>query len=149
VFEDDIHQFQSPLSGSAESHSFKAFGGDAPREKPQYPGLSARRPLWTQWSRPNRNDSWHENNDAVYIAREDGAIMYLEIPYAGSAAKPAWAGQFRGHLDTAFAYYQQWDPEKDHRAFSSDFLITCGCMSTGQIIRVRMFLEQTRQDLID
>lgn len=137
VYEDEVHQFRSPLSGSAESYSFKAFAGETDREKPQYPGLSARLPMYTQWSRPNRNETWSENNDAVYLAREDGVIMYLEMPHAGVAAQSTWAGQFRGHLDTAFAYYQEWYPDKDPREFAaSDILITCGSMSVGQIIKV-------------
>lgn len=35
-------------------------------------------PLWTAWSRPPRLSRFHPNNDHIYVAREDGLVLFLE-----------------------------------------------------------------------
>jgi len=40
---------------------------------------SLRPPLWTAWSRPGNMSATADNQDAIYLAREDGLIRYLEI----------------------------------------------------------------------
>lgn len=35
-------------------------------------------PLWTAWSRPPRLSRFHPKNDHIYVAREDGLVLFLE-----------------------------------------------------------------------
>jgi len=40
---------------------------------------SLRPPLWTAWARPANMAANVDSEDAIYLAREDGLIRYLEI----------------------------------------------------------------------
>ncbi|KAL2170323.1 hypothetical protein VTG60DRAFT_5002 [Thermothelomyces hinnuleus] len=36
------------------------------------------RPLWTAWARPFRLRSYSKNRDCIYLAREDGVVLFME-----------------------------------------------------------------------
>ncbi|CAN8103139.1 unnamed protein product [Discula destructiva] len=59
-------------------------------------------PLWTAWSRPPRLYPYHRDKDFIYMAREDGVVIFLECDLddiLGSASK---LGTFC-NVSTAFA----------------------------------------------
>ncbi|KAK4231288.1 mono-functional DNA-alkylating methyl methanesulfonate N-term-domain-containing protein [Podospora fimiseda] len=52
---------------------------DIPLEKsarPRHHGLGA--PLWTSWTRPPRLKSFLAKRDSIFLAREDGVVIYIE-----------------------------------------------------------------------
>lgn len=70
-------------------------------------------PLWTAWSRPPRLYPYHRDKDFIYLAREDGVVIFLECELddiLGSASK---LGTFC-NVSTAFASLadEYHDPHK-------------------------------------
>ncbi|KAF3042284.1 hypothetical protein E8E11_000391 [Didymella keratinophila] len=64
------------------------------------PGDSAYRPQWVQWDRAPRNPDFPK--ESLYIAREDGRVMYAEQGPAGAVDMDD-AGEWPYRIDQAFA----------------------------------------------
>lgn len=59
-------------------------------------------PLWTAWSRPPRLYPYHRDKDFIYLAREDGVVIYLECDSDDILAASFYHGTFC-NVSTAFA----------------------------------------------
>ncbi|KAI1272567.1 mono-functional DNA-alkylating methyl methanesulfonate N-term-domain-containing protein [Xylaria sp. FL0933] len=59
-------------------------------------------PIWTAWTRPLREESYHSNTDLIYLAREDGWVNFLEISDSGIEAS-IYMGPLECNVDSAFA----------------------------------------------
>lgn len=59
-------------------------------------------PLWTAWSRPPRLSRYQQTNDHIYLAREDGLVMFLECDSDNILGAAFYVGTF-GNVSTAFA----------------------------------------------
>ncbi|KAI0431665.1 mono-functional DNA-alkylating methyl methanesulfonate N-term-domain-containing protein [Xylaria sp. FL1042] len=59
-------------------------------------------PIWTAWTRPLREKSYHSNTDLIYLVREDGWVNFLEISDSGIEAS-IYMGPLECNIDSAFA----------------------------------------------
>lgn len=59
-------------------------------------------PLWTAWSRPPRMFPYHRDKDFIYVAREDGVVIYLECDTEDILGAAFYHGTFC-NVSTAFA----------------------------------------------
>lgn len=59
-------------------------------------------PLWTAWSRPPRLYPYHRDRDFIYLAREDGVVIYLECDSDDILGASFYHGTFCS-VSTAFA----------------------------------------------
>ncbi|KAL2887114.1 thermotolerance protein [Ceratocystis lukuohia] len=57
--------------------SFQSIEHDYKEPTPWYHGTD--RPLWASWARPYRRKSYYKRQDNIYIAREDGIVIWLEF----------------------------------------------------------------------
>ncbi|OTB00057.1 hypothetical protein M426DRAFT_15804 [Hypoxylon sp. CI-4A] len=60
-------------------------------------------PLWTAWTRPIRHPPYHDKNDIIYLAREDGLINFLEYGDELDIETSVSMGSVDCNIDTAFA----------------------------------------------
>ena len=103
-------------------------------EPPEEPGNCQQRPLWTQWARPVRRKEWKPQGEVIYLCREDGLVVWLELEgERSSISLPHNIGRLGINVDTAFAsldnngsYYI-----RDGTLQSQDFLVAGGDMSEG------------------
>jgi hypothetical protein len=86
------------LSGSAV---FEGLFEDHLSSSKYYHGTGE--PLWTAWTRPFRLRRYFEKTDIVYLAREDGAVQYIEIDKADLMPIMTHLGFLETNVDTAFA----------------------------------------------
>ena len=84
-------------------------------------------PLWTAWARPFRLRSYYERTDIIYLAREDGVVIHIEIGANDLAPSITHIGCLETNINTAFT--------TAYDAFS-DLLIICGDSSPGGIWKV-------------
>ena len=85
-------------------------------------------PLWTAWSRPFRRLDYHRNKDNIYLAREDGVVMYLEIDSEDILSASSHVGNM-SNISTAFTtVYSKFE----------DILIIAGDSSPGGIWKVNL-----------
>ena len=103
VCETQITVYKGILTGIATAHKMDPLEHI---EAPEEPGSSKRLPLWTQWARPMRGEEHRSNNqDDVYLCREDGVVRYLRIddnlPQMIDSSHRA--GILKVNIDTAFA----------------------------------------------
>ncbi|KAH7327908.1 thermotolerance protein [Stachybotrys elegans] len=92
-------------------------------------------PLWTAWSRPFRRKKYFERTDIIFLAREDGAIIHVEIDSADVSPTVSNAGCVSANINTAFvATFDRF----------SDVLIIGGDSGPGGVWRLapRKDLEQ-------
>lgn len=66
--------YQYGHDGSMQQMYCESFA-DAPHQH----ATSLRPPLWTAWTRPANMAEIPDNKDAIYLAREDGTIRYIEV----------------------------------------------------------------------
>lgn len=59
-------------------------------------------PMWTAWTRPLREGSYHTDTDMIYLAREDGWINSLEISDSDIEAS-IYMGPLECNIDSGFA----------------------------------------------
>lgn len=85
------------LSGSPE---FELLETDTPRCTKFHHGVCE--PLWTSWARPFRRKQYFEKTDIIYLAREDGAIIHIEIDAAELVPSVTNVGCIETNIDTAF-----------------------------------------------
>lgn len=60
-------------------------------------------PLWSSWARPYRRDTYFEKTDIIYLAREDGTVIHLEIDSESLAPSVTNKVFLDANIDTAFA----------------------------------------------
>jgi hypothetical protein len=125
------------LSGSA---SGKAVNIDLPAT---FPGASPSMPIWASWAKPMRSQAARHTRDTVYLAREDGLVLMLEV-WKTTAPVISNAGTFDCHMGSAFASLGgEGDP---------DILCVAGESSSGRIVSIGNFSsirrigEMTRED---
>ncbi|KAI0441778.1 mono-functional DNA-alkylating methyl methanesulfonate N-term-domain-containing protein [Xylaria telfairii] len=59
-------------------------------------------PMWTAWTRPLREGSYHTDTDMIYLAREDGWINSLQISRE-SDVEGIYMGPLECNIDSGFA----------------------------------------------
>ncbi|MCJ1282157.1 hypothetical protein MMC26_001480 [Xylographa opegraphella] len=101
------------------------------------PGSSRRLPLFTSWARPTRREDWNLKNDAFYLCREDGVVLFLE--FCRDALPLSIKSELGGisvNVDTAFAVLFDGgigNSQIDGRSY--DMLVAAGDMSNGVVAR--------------
>ncbi|KDB25585.1 hypothetical protein H109_02592 [Trichophyton interdigitale MR816] len=93
----------------------------------------SRNQVWTHWARARRNRTRNAQFDDIYLCREDGMILYLEIGKSGDIERQSNLGSLGCNLDTAFAIL----PEGYQ---AGDVLVTAGSMCGGGL-----FIEDARK----
>ncbi|RDA85606.1 hypothetical protein CP532_0890 [Ophiocordyceps camponoti-leonardi (nom. inval.)] len=130
VSEKSIGIVRDCLSGSPV---FESLGADPPSQTALHHGV--RPPLWTAWARPFRRQKYFERTDIIYLAREDGAIIHIEIETGDLVPFITNVGCLDANINTAFtAAYDVY----------SDILIIGGDSGPGGIWKLapRSELEQ-------
>lgn len=86
-------------------------------------------PLWTAWARPFRRKQYLEKTDIIYLAREDGVIIHIEIDSIDLLPSVTTVGSLDTNISTAFT-----------AAFDifSDILIIGGDSGPGGIWKVTL-----------
>lgn len=114
----------------------------------RFPGNSSFQPAWTSWARPARSQGFRRSKELIYMVREDGLVLQLEIPRSPSASfAHTIAGDFHCHVGSAFASLaDESDP---------DVLCVGGDASNGRIVSIgnwpslRQIAEMSRTDAMD
>lgn len=101
--------------------------------KPPGKGDAHRSLLWTQWARPLRNWLYSQNQDGIYLCREDSKILYVEVGNQGEVNLQHDLGKLDCDIDTGFAIL-------DRGFEGGDLLVAAGNMSDGGV-----FVEDARQ----
>ncbi|KJZ78093.1 hypothetical protein HIM_02730 [Hirsutella minnesotensis 3608] len=130
VSEEYIGIVKHSLSGSPV---FESLCADPPSQTKLHHG--ARPPLWTAWARPFRRQQYFEKTDIIYLAREDGAIIHIEIEAMDLVPSVTNVGCLDTNINTAFT--TAYD-------IFSDILIIGGDSGSGGIWKLapRTDLEQ-------
>ena len=116
------------------THTVLTAGVDPLTSKPYGPkniGSSAYLPIWKSWARPPRR---LEMSEDLYIAREDGFVMYLSIDNDGRnrlTFKPDHAAFIKGSVDRGFSHV-----DLGQYLESKDSVVLCGDLSEGGFFRV-------------
>ncbi|KAJ3567767.1 hypothetical protein NPX13_g6655 [Xylaria arbuscula] len=83
----------------------------------------SRLPMWTAWTRPLREESYHAGTDFIYLVREDGWVNQLEISNYGIEAS-LLMGPLECNVDSGFAAVS---------SSHGDILIASGADGHGKI----------------
>lgn len=97
VSEEFIGVVKHCLSGSPV---FESLCADPPSQTSLHHG--AHSPLWTAWARPFRRQKYFEKTDIIYLAREDGAIIHIEIESMDLVPSVTNVGCLDTNINTAF-----------------------------------------------
>ncbi|GAB0133592.1 hypothetical protein EsDP_00001998 [Epichloe bromicola] len=97
VSQPDIGIVKNCLSGAAV---FEVLETDTPGRTHLHHGQG--KPLWTAWSRPFRRKKYFEKTDIIYLAREDGAIIHVEIDAPELVPSVTNVGCLDTNINTAF-----------------------------------------------
>ncbi|TPX14965.1 uncharacterized protein E0L32_004795 [Thyridium curvatum] len=85
------------------------------------------KPIWTAWTRPYRLSTFSTSRDNIYLAREDGVVMFLDIDSDNILGASVNVGNFKCNIANAFCALQDnW----------SDILIMGGDSGPGAIWQV-------------
>ncbi|KAL1608505.1 hypothetical protein SLS60_003447 [Paraconiothyrium brasiliense] len=90
------------------------------------------KPMWVQWDRAPRNPDFAK--EAFYVAREDGAIIYVELGDIGHSLEISDAGSWPYPIDTAFACLKA-DSSEFAQSYP-DVLVAGGFGSDGHLCKV-------------
>lgn len=113
-----ITVYRNILVGSVIAHSQLIRTYDPPEE-------FTRTPIWTQWARSSRYDLTVQNQDNIYLCREDGLVHFLEIKHGVQVAITIHSvGKLGANIDTSFASI-------DLGCKGSDLLVLSGDESDG------------------
>ncbi|KAG6093599.1 hypothetical protein E4U30_004188 [Claviceps sp. LM220 group G6] len=93
----EIGIVKNSLSGVAV---FETLPTNPPGRTRLHHGLAE--PLWTAWSRPFRRKQYFEKTDIIYLAREDGAILHIEIDAPDLMLSVVNVGPLDANINTAF-----------------------------------------------
>jgi hypothetical protein len=112
------------------SPKFEVF--DITAAPPSRHHLGSTAPLWTAWTRPVRLPGYSRGKDCIYLAREDGYVLFLDLAKTVEGSIPFQ--QFDCSIYTGFCSIF----EK-----SSDILIIAGNDGPGQLWKVSWLLHTT------
>ncbi|KAG6005861.1 hypothetical protein E4U21_007569 [Claviceps maximensis] len=98
VSQPDLGIVKDCLSGAA---AFEVLQTNTPRKTRLHHGQG--KPLWTAWSRPFRRKEYFEKTDIIYLAREDGAIIHIEIDALELVPSVTNVGCLDTNINTAFS----------------------------------------------
>ncbi|KAI2625199.1 hypothetical protein GGS21DRAFT_312261 [Xylaria nigripes] len=98
ITENSIALCTDVLSGSPEFVPFELGHRD---DTEWHHGTHA--PMWTAWTRPLREESYHTGKDLIYLAREDGWVNCLEITGDSGIEASIYMGPLRCNIDSSFA----------------------------------------------
>lgn len=130
VSEHSIGIIKNVFEGPPE---FELLRTDTPGQTKLHHGTAE--PLWTAWARPFRLDQYFKKTDVVYLAREDGVIVHIEIDSTDLLPSVTNVGTISTNISGAFT-----------TAFDvfSDVLITGGDSGPGGIWKVRVLRGSDR-----
>jgi hypothetical protein len=121
VSEKRITAYRNILTGNATAHTLLIRDHEPSEEL----GSSPRLPIWTQWARPSRHDLHVQNQDNIYLCREDGIVQFLEIKDAVQMLDSTHrVGKLGVNVNTSFA-------SVDLGCKGSDLLVVSGDESDG------------------
>ncbi|KAH7137122.1 mono-functional DNA-alkylating methyl methanesulfonate N-term-domain-containing protein [Dactylonectria estremocensis] len=83
-----------------DPHSFETLHNNPPSQTELHHGAAG--PLWTAWARPFRRQKYFENTDIIYLAREDGVLVHIEIEASGMMPQVTNVGAVGTNISTAF-----------------------------------------------
>ncbi|CCC08169.1 unnamed protein product [Sordaria macrospora k-hell] len=81
---------------------FESLELDAPPKSPNHYGTG--NPLWTAWDRPYRLPRYLKGKDCLYLAREDGIVVYIEVDEDHALERSTFIDAFKCNISSAFAY---------------------------------------------
>ncbi|KAK3398660.1 mono-functional DNA-alkylating methyl methanesulfonate N-term-domain-containing protein [Sordaria brevicollis] len=81
---------------------FESLELQAPLKSPNYYGTGS--PLWTAWDRPYRLPRYLKGKDCLYLAREDGIVVYIEVDEDHALERSTFIDAFKCNISSAFAY---------------------------------------------
>ncbi|KAI1172716.1 hypothetical protein F4777DRAFT_581671 [Nemania sp. FL0916] len=84
-------------------------------------------PMWTAWTRPFREGSYHAGTDFIYLAREDGWVNCLEIKSDLGIECGIYMGPLNCSIDTGFASIS---------TSQGELLVACGTDGHGAIWKI-------------
>ncbi|KAI8150765.1 hypothetical protein K4K49_011534 [Colletotrichum sp. SAR 10_70] len=115
---------KDPLQGPLDIENHYPFD---PKDHPTtrfHHGLGV--PLWTAWDRPVRRRGYYDTNDHIYLAREDGVIVFFEFNSADVLGVSMNVGECDCNISSAFTtMYDAY----------SDFAIVAGDSGPGMIFQ--------------
>ncbi|EFX05596.1 thermotolerance protein [Grosmannia clavigera kw1407] len=85
-------------------------------------------PLWAAWTRPYRLPTYRTTRDNIYLAREDGVVMFLEIDSDNILGASVQIGKFDCNIGTSFCSLLD---------DFNDILIMGGDSGPGSICQIR------------
>ncbi|KAH8736684.1 mono-functional DNA-alkylating methyl methanesulfonate N-term-domain-containing protein [Ilyonectria robusta] len=97
VSEESIGMVKCTMEGPT---GFEALVTNAPGPTKLHHG--AGEPLWTAWSRPFRRREYFEKKDIIYLAREDGFVIHVEIDEHDLLTSVTHVGAINTNISTAF-----------------------------------------------
>ncbi|KAK3368990.1 mono-functional DNA-alkylating methyl methanesulfonate N-term-domain-containing protein [Lasiosphaeria ovina] len=59
-------------------------------------------PLWTAWARPFRLSPYFKTRDCIYLAREDGIVIFIEADSESALDRSTFMDKFDCNISTAF-----------------------------------------------
>ncbi|CRG90275.1 Autophagy-related protein 2 [Talaromyces islandicus] len=90
---------------------------------------------WAKWTRPYRHQKYNKSHDDIYLCREDGVIIYVNISNNGSINGVHVLGSLDCDVDRAFDTIDFSDP-----SHGGDLLIAAGNTGNGGL-----FISEPRQ----
>lgn len=141
--ENAIGVVQNIMSGSPEIELLK---WDQRQQTALHHGNSW--PLWSAWARPHRGSWYVAKTDVIYLAREDGLLLQMEIDSSTGGLAVTNTGELDANISTAFAvaYHQfadviivagdsgpggTWKVSRSHKPLNFDTLHTNSSLSIG------------------
>jgi Mono-functional DNA-alkylating methyl methanesulfonate N-term len=122
------------------SSTYRCINIQLPQSFPEKFVGSCRSPLWAQWAKPYRHSGYLETNDDIFLVREDGELIYLEIKYKEPTKVSTQSAVDSLHInvDSAFAILE--GPLDQ----GGDICVAGGDMSDGTVchIKARAALER-------
>ncbi|KAK3390472.1 mono-functional DNA-alkylating methyl methanesulfonate N-term-domain-containing protein [Podospora didyma] len=79
---------------------FEAIGMGSRPPTPNFHGRGE--PLWTAWARPFRLAGYFKTRDCIYLAREDGVVLYIEADAESTLDRSTYMDQFNCNTSGAF-----------------------------------------------
>lgn len=83
-------------------HGPPSFDTCQPKAPPTPNHRGRQPPLWTAWARPLRLQSYRKDRDCVYLAREDGAVLFIVAEPDDLLAHVTFIDSFPCTISTAF-----------------------------------------------
>ncbi|KYK59685.1 thermotolerance protein [Drechmeria coniospora] len=80
---------------------FESLRTDAPSQTGLFHGTGS--PIWTAWARPFRHKGYFERTDIIYLGREDGVIVHVEMEATDLVPSVTNVGCLDSNINTAFA----------------------------------------------